>query len=213
MDNNQLNKSADTDQEVQQDTQSEAQTTEDTQSVEQSTEANPFDAATEPEPEIIHEKFDEEPAQKEEKSIISTIFSDLNDGGNSNKKLFGIVGGVLGVAFLTIFMVDAFGTSSNESQYKDLDLNKKTMQATVTPKSEQEVAGDQTVGPVAGKNTSAPTTTKKVVPTSTPAPTAAPTNTPEPTAAPTQAPTTAPTTAPTEAPTAAPTATETTPAP
>lgn len=198
MDTNELNKSADADQNAEQESQSQALAVQN-ETQREVTESNPLDQ--EPEPEIIHEKFDEEPVQKEEKSVIASIFSDLNDGGNANKKLFGIVGGVLGIAFLTIFMMDAFGSNTNESQYKDLDLNKKTTQATVTPKSEQEVAGDQAIGPVSGKNTATPTTAKKVVPTNTPVPTAAPTNTPVPTATPTKAPD--PTATPTPSPTTA----------
>jgi hypothetical protein len=210
MENTEFTKTADTEQQdAAQEEQSDSQRVDTAESQSNansiSQDENPFDTSPEPEPEIIHEKFEDEPGKKEEKSIISSVFSDLNDGGNSNKKLFAIVGGVLGVAFLTIFAIDAFTPNPGESQFKDIDLNKKTTQTTVTPKSEQQVAGDQTVGPKKAENV-APTTAKKVVPTATVAPTAAPTNTPVPTATPKTAdPTATPTTAPTEAPTAIPT--------
>lgn len=151
------------------------------------------------EPEIIHEKYDE-PEQKEEKSVISSIFSDLNSDGNANKKLFAITGGVIGVALMTIFVVDAFFMTPAED--KHLDLSKKL---TPTPQKKEQVAGAETVGPAGRSDTVAPTSAaqlpKKPTATKAPEPTAEPTKQPDPTATPKPA---DPTAAPTEAPTATP---------
>lgn len=158
----------------------------------------------ETEPEIIVTRYDE--TEKEVKP--SGFFSELNNDGTSNKKLFAIVGGVLGVAMIAIFMIDAFMMNPAESD-KHLDLTKEL---TPSPKEKKEVAGTETnemsekpasnnsnvtvqlpKKPTATKApvaTAAPTTVPTVKPTDKPAD---PTATPAPTTAPTEIPTTVPT--------------------
>jgi hypothetical protein len=162
----------------------------------------------EAEPEIIVERYDE-PSEEKKEGKISSFFSELNTDGTSNKKLFAIIGGVVGVALLTIFTLDAFVLGPKESEAdKVLDLTKQVKQSP-TPK-EKEVAGVETeMSKNEGKsNTSSTTNLKK--PTATTAPTQAPTAKPaDPTATPAPQPTSAPTATPTTAPTETPTATPT----
>jgi cytoskeletal protein RodZ len=160
-------------------------------------------APKEIEPEIIVTRHDEH--EKEVKP--SGFFSELNNDGTSNKKLFAIVGGVLGVAMISIFAIDAFMLTPTDTD-KNLDLTK---QLSPSPKEEKkEVAGTETnemSEKPANTNSTVqlpkkPSTTK--VPVATVAPTAAPTAKPtdkpaDPTATP------SPTTNPTETPTVVPT--------
>jgi hypothetical protein len=200
MDSNDLNKSSENEVAIEED-QVKSETNDQVES--QAEEA----VTNDQEPEIYHEVYDESLEKKEEKSMISSIFSDLNSEGNSNKKLFAIIGGVLGVSLLTIFTLDAFVLGPSDIN-KNLDLSKKL---SPTPELKQEVAGAETViTPKQAENIVPGTsseTTKKPTATKTPEPTAAPTKQPDPTATPKPAdPTAAPsaTPSPTQAPTATP---------
>lgn len=158
------------------------------------------------EPEIIVTRYDDPEPPKESK--ISSFFSDLNADGTSNKKMYAIIGGVLGVAMLTIFMIDAFVIGPSEVD-KNLDISKKLTPIPAKEEPTQDVAGADTMSPedqsqMPEANTQE-TTLKKPVATIAPTATTAPTNKPDPTATqkPTEAPTAVPPTAapPTEAPT------------
>ncbi len=157
---------------------------------------------TEKKPEVATTIKEEAP--KETKAF--SLFSDLNSDSMSTKKLLVFTGGVLSVALLAIFSIDAFVLSPKDTE-NHLDLSKNETKSTPTIKEEVKGA-EEYASPETSTNESANTSAqlpKKPVATKAPTATQTPTNKPEPTAAPTAAPTQVPTAVPTIAPTVAPT--------